>query len=293
MKNINVYHVYPRGVRRGDLFTSPDHHAIFETLLDRYAVPCGVEVYAVCEMSNHYHMLLGADPLAKSLFLKKLNWAYAFIYNQNAKLSGHVFERSGASGERMGEALLVHIVRYIVMNPVAARMVRRPEQYPYSTYLAMLGKTEAPSYLKPERILRFFSEDPKTGREQFRAYVESSIGKIDFGRAVDRWDATYNGSSRARHMRAQVEYAAWTSSAIWAAMPEIRSHSGLLFTDTDVKILAMWRVCQTSVRVMGAVLGLAFTAVHKKLQCMQRVIGQDPALADELDLALRTALVRH
>ena len=53
----HYYHVYNRGVDRGDIFFSPENHTYLRLLQknrDRYAVT----VVAYCLLPNHYHLLL-------------------------------------------------------------------------------------------------------------------------------------------------------------------------------------------------------------------------------------------
>ena len=57
---------------------------------------------------------------------------------------------------------------YVVLNPVRARMVRTPEEYPWSSYRAMIGEVVPPQWLETRCLLRAFGE---TEAEAVAGYV--------------------------------------------------------------------------------------------------------------------------
>ncbi|HVT04163.1 MAG TPA: hypothetical protein VHL58_12415, partial [Thermoanaerobaculia bacterium] len=53
---------------------------------------------------------------------------------------------------------LQRVVRYVVLNPVRAKMVERPEGYPWSSYHATAGLAAAPPWLSLEQLVPYFGE---------------------------------------------------------------------------------------------------------------------------------------
>lgn len=76
--------------------------------------------------------------------MQQLNGVYTQRYNRAHGCVGHVVQRryKAILGEK--GAYLLELARYVVLNPVRARMVERPEAWPWSSYGAMAGDVKAP-----------------------------------------------------------------------------------------------------------------------------------------------------
>jgi putative transposase len=72
-----------------------------------------------------------------------------------------------------GDEYLLHLSRYIHLNPVKASFVKLPEDWQFSSYLEFIGKRQG-SLPKPSIILRQFSSI-----DEYRAFVESGINVED------------------------------------------------------------------------------------------------------------------
>ncbi len=68
------------------------------------------------------------------------------------------------------QAYFQRVVRYVILNPVRARMVERPEDYPWSSYCATAGLTDAPSWLSLEQLIPYFGE-ADSWRANYVAFV--------------------------------------------------------------------------------------------------------------------------
>jgi putative transposase len=66
------------------------------------------------------------------------------------------------------------LVRYIHLNPVRAKMVSKPEQYPYSGHCAYLGLTP-PGIVDVDPVLRHFGAKKKVAREAYRQFVGAGL----------------------------------------------------------------------------------------------------------------------
>jgi putative transposase len=72
---------------------------------------------------------------------------------------------------------MLEVCRYVVLNPVRAKMRKRPEDWRWSSLRATLGFVSAPPYLDPSWTLRLFHEDPERARVEFALFVADGIGK--------------------------------------------------------------------------------------------------------------------
>lgn len=66
------------------------------------------------------------------------------------------------------------LVRYIHLNPVRARMVAGPEDYPYSSHLSYIG-SEPAGIVDVDPVLRLFAARRSVARAEFKKYVQLGI----------------------------------------------------------------------------------------------------------------------
>jgi len=120
-------------------FTDDDRRAYLEWL-KAYCDQHGVAILAYCLMTNHVHLVAvpaGADGLERAL--KPLHMRYAQRVNRARGWHGHVWQGRFFSSP-LDEAYLWAALRYVERNPVRARLVRRAENYPWSSAAAHCGR---------------------------------------------------------------------------------------------------------------------------------------------------------
>ncbi len=64
-------------------------------------------------------------------------------------------------------------MRYIHMNPVRAGIVRRPEEYRWSSYRDYLGIRKCPKWLEVKQTLEMFGGSEKEQRKEYRDFVKN------------------------------------------------------------------------------------------------------------------------
>jgi putative transposase len=69
------------------------------------------------------------------------------------------------------------VTRYIHLNPVRAKIVARPEEYPWSSYRAYAGLAAAPGWLQQGWILSRFGADEPNPQVAYRDFVEGQMGQ--------------------------------------------------------------------------------------------------------------------
>ena len=164
-----VYHLTSRGNSRQPIFlTNQDRMGFFEILGD-VVMELGWVCHAYCLMTNHYHLLVETPEATLSRGMQRLNGVYTQRFHRTHKSCGHLFQGrfKGILVEK--ESHLLELSRYIVRNPVAAKMVERVEDYPWSSYLATAGRAPKPDFLNTDWLLEQFAPDMSVAQ---RAYVE-------------------------------------------------------------------------------------------------------------------------
>lgn len=138
------HHITQRGNRRENVFFTDEDRETYLGWLKHYAEKHGVEVLAYCLMSNHIHLV--AVPRAEDglqQVLKPLHMRYAQRINRTRGWKGHLWQGRFFSSA-LDEDYLWAAIRYVERNPVRARMVRKAENYRWSSAAAHCGLRPAP-----------------------------------------------------------------------------------------------------------------------------------------------------
>jgi putative transposase len=152
------HHVTQRGNGRARTFFSDADYALYRDLLAEACRAAHVEVWAWCLMPNHVHLILvpsDTDGLRRAL--AAVHRRYAGIIHTRRQRTGHFWQgRFGAVA--MDVAHLAAALRYVSLNPVRARLVRRARDWRWSSTRAHLaGKPDGLTALAPirDRFPRF------------------------------------------------------------------------------------------------------------------------------------------
>ncbi len=176
-----VYHLTSRGNARQDIFLDDEDRTRFLEILakaiDRFHRLC----HAYCLMSNHYHLLVETVDPTLARGMRHLNGVYTQEFNGRHKRSGHVFQGHYKAILVEKDSHLLELARYVVLNPVRARMVRSCKDWRWSSYRATAGLESAPSFLTTDWILAQFAQSPSKARCAYRRFVSA-------GRGEPAWD---------------------------------------------------------------------------------------------------------
>ncbi|HPA51362.1 MAG TPA: transposase, partial [Thermoanaerobaculia bacterium] len=138
----------------------------------------GARAFAWCLMPNHIHLALQTGSAPISRLVHDVHSRYAQYFNRRWERSGHLFQGrfQGIIVDR--EGYLLEVVRYIHRNPVKARLVARPEEFPWSSHGAYLST--GPSWLASGEVLGLLAGGRPKARRLFQEFVTgSSAGRYD------------------------------------------------------------------------------------------------------------------
>jgi REP-associated tyrosine transposase len=166
-----VYHVTSRGDGGEDIYLDDeDRDAWLEALgfaCERMAWAC----YAYCLMSNHYHIVVETPQPNLSRGMRQLNGVYTQRFNRRHGRAGHVFQGRYKAILVDKESYLLEAIRYVVMNPVRARLVEEVAEWPWSSYAPTAGLSVGPSWLATDGLLSHFATTQGRARKRFREFV--------------------------------------------------------------------------------------------------------------------------
>ncbi|MFP5108550.1 REP-associated tyrosine transposase [Neobacillus sp. C211] len=168
-----IYHIMLRGANRQEIFHDDEDCLSFIEILQKYKLKTKVKIYGWCLMSNHVHLLLNEGNEDISTTMKRIGVSFVLYYNWRYGTSGHLFQDRFKSENVENDQYLLTVVRYIHQNPLKARIVKRVDDWNWSSCRQYYGThDEVRKLLDSEFILGMFSEDNILARERFKEFNE-------------------------------------------------------------------------------------------------------------------------
>lgn len=171
-----LYHITSRGDRREDIFEDDEDRARFLEILAGVVSDFNWVCHAYCLMSNHYHLLVATPDGNLSKGMRQLNGVYTQASNRRHGRSGHLFQGRYKAILVDEEAYLLEVARYVVLNPLRARMVEAVGDWPWSSYAATMGVAPRPAWLTVDGVLGHFGRRRPTARARFAQFVAEGHG---------------------------------------------------------------------------------------------------------------------
>ncbi|MBI3980531.1 transposase, partial [Candidatus Microgenomates bacterium] len=129
---------------------------------------------------NHFHFILKQlSTNGISNYLHRLTDSFARYFNVKTKNTGGLFESNFKSVYVEDDSQLIHLSRYIHLNPVTGFLVNKPEEYRYSSYNSYIDIADnLNQFVKPNIVL-----DQFTSRSDYQKFVND---RIDYQRELKR-----------------------------------------------------------------------------------------------------------
>jgi putative transposase len=178
----HYYHVYNRGVNKRIIFKNQIDYVVFFNLLKRYLADepykdrygrlfpwlrNDLELIAFCLMPNHFHLCfyLKHEKAIEKL-MRGVCTAYTTYFNKKYGRVGSLFQGIYKASRVSNDSYLVHISRYIHLNPHDYR------NWQFSSLPYYLGERQA-SWIRPQIILDMFPG----GREEYMNFLQDYQGQ--------------------------------------------------------------------------------------------------------------------
>lgn len=158
--NNYFYHVFNRGVEKRNIFAGDiDRSRFLKTLLyyqlegpkpkfskfnpdlhKNLKTDKIVDILSYCLMPNHFHLLIRqVKNNGISEFLSKVINSYTKYFNTKYNRVGHLFQGAFKAVLVESEEQLIHLSRYIHLNPYVSGLTENPVNYRWSSYQEFLG----------------------------------------------------------------------------------------------------------------------------------------------------------
>lgn len=168
-----LFHVMARGNDRAEIFRDEIDYVTFLQRLAAVVAVCGWNVHGYCLLPNHYHLLIETPQPNLGQGMLKLNGAYARRFNGRHRRVGHVFQGPYRSLPLLRDSHLLELCRYIALNPVRAGLCKEPDQWPWCSYAALVGRAEASTFLRLDLIHELFD-----GPNGFATFTQPGINLV-------------------------------------------------------------------------------------------------------------------
>src|SRR5215470_14514416 len=143
------YHVINRGNAQATVFHTPDDFRAFLAVLAEAVERVDPRVIGYCVMPNHFHFVLwpkGDGDMSR--FMQWLLTAHVRRYHAVHDSSGHLWQGRYKAFPIQDDDHLLTVLRYVERNPLRARLVRKAENWPWSSLSGRSANGGSPAFLR-------------------------------------------------------------------------------------------------------------------------------------------------
>jgi len=195
------YHIYNRGVEKRKIFQDEQDYRVLLKYLKEYLSPPQerakitktftlkgstfkgmprqpnnyfqeIELLAYCLMPNHFHLLIKQKNLFSiKKYMQSLSTRYSMYFNKKYNRTGTLFQGVYKAVLIQNDDYLLHLTRYIHLNPLEYTSNLANAYSSYAEYLR-IRKTQ---WIKPDFVLSFFETkvDPIFSKyNSYKKFVE-------------------------------------------------------------------------------------------------------------------------
>ena len=171
-----AHHITQRGNNRQDVFFVDDDRHVYLQLLGDQARKYGLDIVGYCLMGNHVHIVAipqTEDSLAKAI--GRTHFRYTQYINRFHKRSGHLWQGRFYSCP-LDEPHFWLAMRYVELNPIRARICRKPWRYEWSSAAVHVDAKARSELLNLPRWYDMISD------EQWRKELNAKIDEAKLSR---------------------------------------------------------------------------------------------------------------
>lgn len=172
-----VYHVMSRGNARQDIVLDDADREKRLDWLRRTVEVYGWRMHAFVLMRNHDHLFIETPEPNLSAGMQYLNGSYTSYFNRRHRRCGHLFQGRFKGHLIEERGYFLEVSRYIHLNPVRAKVVARPEQYPWSSYGGYQRASRTVAWVTYDQVLGEFGVKGSIARRAYTRFVRAGVEK--------------------------------------------------------------------------------------------------------------------
>lgn len=177
-----------RGRRFEKIFNNPDDYDAFVELLKGTSEIWNIRIAAYCLMPNHYHLLVRTPDANISRSMRHLNGIYTQDYNRRHKCDGTLFRGRYKSILVSADSYLLQLVRYIHRNSLKAGIVKKLNDYKWSSHKGYLSVTQKWDWIDKQFILSMLTRNKKIFLREYKKFIRTDCDE-NISESIDgkRW----------------------------------------------------------------------------------------------------------
>lgn len=167
-----IYHVILRGNERKRIFEHDGDKRVFLSILIKAKDKYNFLIHGYCIMDNHVHLIINSNGSDVSQVMKSINISYAIYYNNKYKRCGHLFQDRFKSERIESDTYFLQLSKYIHRNPVKAGMVKKAEDYYWSSLRAYIKQSwDNEGLVETEKLLSQIANERLKAVSEYLKYV--------------------------------------------------------------------------------------------------------------------------
>ena len=196
-------HIVQRGINRAPCFFRENDYRIYLNALDTALKRYRVSLHAFVLMTNHVHLLMTPeDEDGISRVMALLGSYYVRYVNKTYERTGTLWEGRHHSSLIETSSYLFRCYRYIELNPCRARVVKRPDAYPWSSYAHNAGGSLESTIIEHDEY-RSLGGCPSVRQQTYRGFFAEELSEQDV--CEFREASTYNYPLGSEGFRKNIE----------------------------------------------------------------------------------------
>ncbi|MBN2581341.1 MAG: transposase [Pirellulales bacterium] len=173
-----IYHVMSRGIERRAIVRDDADRQRRLDWLRRTVETHGWRLHAFVLMNNHDHLFVETPEPNLAAGMQYYNGSYTSYFNRRHRRVGHLFQGRYRGHLIDEEGYFLEVSRYLHLNPVRARLVRRPEDWPWSSFAGYRQVRRTLSWVTYHRVLGEFGTDSLKARRAYERFVRAGIDDL-------------------------------------------------------------------------------------------------------------------
>jgi putative transposase len=281
-----LYHVIVRGNERKSVFRDDADRETYLARLAHYRDEFNFKLFAYCLMTNHVHLAIQRGPVALSRIMHAVQSTYTQRFNHRHDRAGHLFQGRYKAFVVQKDRYLLALLRYIHENPVRARIVKRPQDFPWSSD-RFYRSGRGPDWLDLDAVSPMLGRTRSAAVARYQSLMKDAAGPtyedLKTHSGVVRGDEDYSDRILAEADQAPVpRRLAWTGEKLARAVGQ-----ALEVSLTEMKSPSRRRAI-SSARILAGYLGRTDAGIS--VARMARLFGRDESTLVRGVLALERKL---
>jgi len=182
------YHVTARGNNREYIFKKDIDKGYFLKLLNESRQNMRFKLMGYVLMDNHYHLLVQTGDVKLQKIMHQINNKYSKYFNAVYERCGHVFQGRYKASVIRNEQYLLKVLAYIHQNPVKAGMVKKVEEYRWSS--DKFYRRKSYGFIETRMIIKMIEEGYRKSNKRYED-IMNEMEEVDYDILNEIGDRAY------------------------------------------------------------------------------------------------------